>query len=125
MTKTETARNRDEAADHIRELETAIATIDHTLAHWTGRASADYPTGSHALETSSFVLRCELAKAEILQDTVGGKVPDTVETFAELHEHLDANCYGGLCDDYCPTYILDRANDLQSLLDDWLGNGRP
>ncbi len=37
----------------------------------------------------------ERAKQEILQDIAAGRVPATVQTFAELHDHVDANHYGG------------------------------
>lgn len=38
----------------------------------------------------------ERMKAEILQDVKAGIVPSTVSEFAELHDFVDANCYGGL-----------------------------
>ena len=40
-----------------------------------------------------------LIKAEILADVRAGVVPETVASFSELHDHVDANCYGGLCFD--------------------------
>lgn len=38
-------------------------------------------------------------KREILADMASGRVPGTVTTFSELHDHVDANEYGGFCDD--------------------------
>lgn len=37
----------------------------------------------------------KLAKAEILADIASGIVPADVATFSELHDHVDANGYGG------------------------------
>lgn len=77
-----------------------------------------------------------LAKEEILADIAEGIVPDTVGTFGELHDHVDANCYGGLCDEGATTDFVDfvgeptpadphaRANYIQDLLDSWLQAGR-
>ena len=37
----------------------------------------------------------ERMKAEILEDISFGRVPRSVKNFAELHNYVDANCYGG------------------------------
>ena len=37
--------------------------------------------------------------AELCEDIASGLVPSTVSSFAELHDYVDANCYGGFCDD--------------------------
>jgi hypothetical protein len=37
----------------------------------------------------------ERMKAEILYDISAGVVPRSVKTFSELHDYVDANCYGG------------------------------
>lgn len=34
------------------------------------------------------------ARDEILGDVNSGRVPKTVSSFSELHDHVDANCYG-------------------------------
>lgn len=45
----------------------------------------------------------ERAKSEILADIASGRVPASVATFSELHDHVDANEYGGLCESpWCP-----------------------
>ena len=36
----------------------------------------------------------ERSKAEILEDIASGVVPDTVSSFSELHDYVDANEYG-------------------------------
>lgn len=37
----------------------------------------------------------ERAKGEIMADVWAGRVPSSVGSFAELHDHVDANGYGG------------------------------
>ncbi len=34
-------------------------------------------------------------QTEILRDVSSGIVPATVQNFSELHDYVDANCYGG------------------------------
>ena len=69
---------------------------------------------------------------EILADIASSKVPVTVSSFAELHDHVDANCYGGACDDdpQCPVDFNDPEtvrfwDYLQGCIDAWLKEGRP
>jgi len=38
-------------------------------------------------------------KAEILENMKSGRLPVTVSGFGALHDHVDANEYGGLCED--------------------------
>ena len=42
------------------------------------------------------------SKREIIADIASGRVPATVKTFSELHDYVDANEYGGLCDESSP-----------------------
>lgn len=37
----------------------------------------------------------DLMIAEILYDASTGTIPRTVRSFSELHDYVDANCYGG------------------------------
>lgn len=75
-------------------------------------------------------------KAEILADIANGTVPQSIKNFSELHDYVDANCYGGFCDDEymskmwahfgcgpddgCPeeVYVLDNA--AQNAVNIWL-----
>lgn len=41
----------------------------------------------------------ERGKREIQEDIASGRVPFTVTTFGRLHDYVDANYYGGLCDE--------------------------
>jgi len=56
----------------------------------------------------------ELSVRQIRRDIANGRVPSTVRDFSQLHDYVDANEYGGLCDD---TSGIDWTND-----DDDAGN---
>jgi hypothetical protein len=75
------------------------------------------------------------AKDEVVGDIHEGKVPATVRSFEELHDHVDANGYGGAFDWPSPL-SEDRAdgyqeefirfwNAVQGNVDAWLRAGRP
>ena len=53
----------------------------------------------------------ERSKMEILEDMSSGIVPTTVSSFSELHDHVDANEYGGLCESGTWWCIADDATD--------------
>jgi len=84
------------------------------------------------------------AKLEILADIAAGRVPASVRTFSELHDYVDANEYGGLCEDdstFTERYregeckpsdvgsmteaTMHAANRVQDLVSEWLEAGRP
>ena len=75
----------------------------------------------------------ERGKAEILSDIGRDIVPEDVHSFSELHDFVDANEYGGLCDGHWPVAIIDGeehldvelANQVQDALDTWIKDGRP
>ena len=50
----------------------------------------------------------ELSVRQIRRDIASGRVPSTVRDFSQLHDYVDANEYGGLCDD---TSGIDWIND--------------
>ena len=69
----------------------------------------------------------ERAKREILADINAGRVPMEVRTFAELHDYVDANGYGGAfeedfdgSEEACAFW-----NRVQSEIDGWLRAARP
>jgi hypothetical protein len=72
-------------------------------------------------------------KREILADIMDRIVPATVKDFATLHDYVDANCYGGLCEDGWTEYANDEMTDechaaasrVQDELHQWLQQGRP
>jgi hypothetical protein len=53
----------------------------------------------------------ERIKKEIIEDKKNGIVPADCPSFSALHNYVDANCYGGFCED----------NDLQALVDHFGG----
>lgn len=69
----------------------------------------------------------ERVKIEILDDMADGTIPRTVSSFSELHDFVDANCYGGFCDD---TGLADDNSDashetvyrVQTTVNEWLMN---
>lgn len=75
--------------------------------------------------------------AEIEEDFATGILPHQVNTFSQLHDHVDANCYGGLCEDDTfnslierfggrdehegmPQGMIDLINEAQNIVDLWL-----
>ena len=70
----------------------------------------------------------ERAKREILDDIDRGIVPQRIDNFSELHDHVDANGYGGLFEIDIPgdddiddrDRVSDFCNNLQNRLDEWL-----
>jgi hypothetical protein len=53
----------------------------------------------------------ERSKAEILEDIAAGVVPNTVSSFSELHDYVDANEYGGLCEEGTYWCLPDDSDD--------------
>lgn len=69
----------------------------------------------------------ERAKKEVLADIASGRVPASVASFAELHDHVDANEYGGACEGGFDGSDESTAfwNRVQGEVDAWLKAGRP
>jgi hypothetical protein len=72
------------------------------------------------------------AKSQILRDVRNGRVPPTVGSFADLHDHVDANWYGNAfdwpilpseTDDTYQQIFADFWNYVQDRLSDWIANG--
>jgi hypothetical protein len=53
----------------------------------------------------------ERSKAEILEDIASGIVPSTVTSFSDLHDYVDANEYGGLCESDSWWMLSDAVSD--------------
>lgn len=62
--------------------------------------------------------RIEFAQEQILDDIVDGVVPDTVRSFSDLHDYVDANEYG-----LCTVEVVSITDvaAVQTALDAWLG----
>lgn len=88
-------------------------------------------------------------KSEILEDVRSGLIPAGVKSFGELHDHVDANEYGGLCEDSTETELngldlinklfpdaegtnngtynseagMDACNHMQNVVHEWIASG--
>jgi hypothetical protein len=87
----------------------------------------------NAPSTADIAIAIARSKREILADIASGRVPSTVATFSDLHDYVDANLYGGLCEEGTvwvdPTaevtieHAYDAANEVQNAVDLWLASG--
>jgi len=61
------------------------------------------------------------AKKEILSDIKEGIVPNAVTSFSDLHDFVDANYYGGFCDEnYKASKHFQFEDEIQTKLDEWI-----
>lgn len=72
----------------------------------------------------------ELAKREVLADIARGTVPEAVRSFADLHDYVDANGYGGafesdIGDDGMSDEAVAFWDRVHDDVDQWLKAGRP
>ena len=81
-------------------------------------------------------------RSEVLELMASGHIPRSAKTFSELHDHIDANCLGGFCDDDVAQALLiwfggpdadggwlqsmiDFINEAQGAVNKWLAEGMP
>ncbi len=67
-------------------------------------------------------------KVEILTEIESGRIPDSVQSFSDLHDYIDANTLGGMCDGIADLFgsdeaWIDHAAECQDIVHDWLVNG--
>lgn len=79
-------------------------------------------------------------KREVLEDMRSGRVPSNVRSYGNLHDYVDANCYGGMCEDErfdaciaqfggrdehegMPDGMIDLLNNAHDAVGEWLRNG--
>jgi hypothetical protein len=98
--------------------------FDKHAAEWL--AGLGLPQESDPMEAA-----ISKAKAQILWDVRIGRVPATVGSFADLHDHVDANGYGNAfdwpilpseTDDIYQQIFADFWNYVQDRLNDWIAN---
>ncbi len=82
----------------------------------------------------------ERMKQEIIEDIKAGRVPADCPSFSALHDYIDANCYGGFCEDEemqaltdnfggldedegMPAALICYLNDAQNSIDRWIKDG--
>ena len=87
-----------------------------------------------------FVACVQRAQQEILTDIKSDRVPLNVTCFGDLHDYVDANEYGGLCDDDVidvgnrlfpertddtikTQAFMDVCEEVQCHLNNWISNG--
>ena len=73
---------------------------------------------------SKFEVVIEEIKQEILQDITDGVLPETVGSFTDLHDYVDANEYGGLTDESNPNskISIEDIDYIQTSVSQWLIN---
>lgn len=93
------------------------------------------PADDSGCDRDTFIdVAVERSQAEILADLAEGVVnskgdtmtADAIGSFSDLHDYVDANCYGGLCDDDYPFVIAsddDPSDAIQNAVDAWLRAG--
>lgn len=127
------------AKAELRELTNKINSLNNAdQAAVSPEASSGAAPESKALTKNAVAShRLETAKAEILRDIASGKVPDTVRSFSELQDHVDANMYIndydrpdrmigplGKQEGWGANEFADFTNSLVQTLDSWLSSGR-
>lgn len=83
----------------------------------------------------------ERIKHEILCYVASGVIPPTVKSFSELHDYVDANCLGGVCEDgfadaliehfggrdkgteAMPDGMMNFLNGAQDAVNEWIAKG--
>lgn len=80
----------------------------------------------NVIDASVLADMISLAKRQITEDIGMNVVPTDVTSVAALHDHVDANTYGGLddIDDDIDT-VVAYGNAMHDALDRWLAAGRP
>ncbi len=80
--------------------------------------------------------RIALAKSSIADLILKGTIPATVASFVELHDYIDANELGALCDESTWPDVdgesaaahadrIAECGQVQDTVDAWLRDGRP
>lgn len=56
-----------------------------------------------------------------MADIEAKKIPKTISSFKDLRFYVDANCYGGFCDEnYTISENFELKNRVQDILDNWI-----
>lgn len=88
-------RLNDEQVDCLMSADQTAEAFD-MLMDMVSRLGISLP----AVTPESFVENAiARAKAEILQDELFGSINGPVLRFSDLHNWVDANCYGGMCEE--------------------------
>ncbi len=82
-------------------------------------------SGKAFKQCSRFIEAVSRCKREILEDIASGQVPCEVKDFAQLHDFVDANEYGGACEQLPETEaglseFFDFWNRVMDEVDVWM-----
>lgn len=120
---------------------TSKFSTPESASHYIGVAASERGIETNRFKVHIFPLTLDdlisLMKHQILGDMESGLVPRTVSSFSALHDYVDANCYGNLCDDDLadayieefggrddnegmPDGFLNLINRAQNAVDAWL-----
>jgi hypothetical protein len=122
---------RSSDADDLRLIDAGNALSAEVEGDLEGRGLVRQTDAPYAEITAKgrALMAVDRAKREILEDVESGRVPADVPGFSALHDYVDANEYGGLCDDDCPVPVGDDegwiqwGNDVQTEVDQWIKGG--
>lgn len=119
------------ATDPDDALTKASAAFDIPIGWISAHYGINPASAKHTPTLEEIDAAIERAKREVLEDIASGRVPDTVASFSELHDYVDANEYGGLCDagpidwlDPDEVDPLDSGNRVQNAVHAWIVGGR-
>lgn len=131
-------------ANEERALDERTEARDNEINEARALSAGILPTKeeANALHAYHFTLPPVIAKmkAEVLQLVAEGRIPVTVQSFGDLHDHIDANELGGFCDDGYnaalvehfggrdrdegwPDGMLNFINDAQAAVHEWIVAG--
>jgi hypothetical protein len=110
----------NEVNHYVFDIMTDTAAVMPSALDGDAQARADH---MNALYMRAVALIAQRVRSEVVADIAVGTVPDDVTGFNDLHDHVDANEYGGLCaENFGPTRM---AYDVQDVVHEWLAAGRP
>ena len=124
----------DVAADIVQRLHHLYRVVAHDDGLNIPPPEQDAPTSYEPTEEEYQELVADM-KREILEDlgtarsTRGSFLPLSTSSFSMLHDYVDANEYGGLCDDERRAHwVVGEAgvptlNRAQTEIDEWLASG--
>ncbi len=89
-------------------------------------AIREHVIGQH----TEYLAECiQIAKDEVIADIINGDVPKSVKSFSELHDYVDANTYGTICEDECRAKFETSdewfafGDEVFSAIDAWIKSG--
>jgi hypothetical protein len=92
----------------------------HTMPNGRVMLNSAHYAGGGGVDNANFRKILSQAKKEILSDIKNGTISGPIDNFEDLHDYVDANCYGGLCEmSYEISENYEVENKLFDELDKW------